>query len=168
MTSTLKMTAPSLTAGLNVTTQSGNSYTSDVNGLINAQFSDVNGLEAAGFLPLSQTAVPTMTISTAAGVYLNQGMFNLIPASTVAAIALLAAPAIIGQTTRLAALSTGNVTITSSGCSLLDEKGNSATVLTCSKGTAELIAVGSTLYQIIVRSISSNSSNAVVYGIASS
>ncbi len=165
---TIKMIAPAQAAGVNVTLPTGNSYTSDVNGLISAALNDVNYLEGAGFLPLAQAPVVTLALSTAAGVYVVQGTINLVPVSTIAAVALLAAPATVGQVTRLVAASTGNFVITSSGCSLLDNLAASATVLTCSKGTCDLVAVGSTLWQMTNRSLYSNSSVAVVYGIASS
>ncbi len=159
---TIKMVAPALQAGMNVTiSQTGNSYTSDANGLVSVALNDVNQMEAAGFLPLGIAALPTLALSTAAGVYVN-------PVSTIAAIALLAVPAVLGQTTRLVAVSTGNFTITSSGCTILDQKGAACTVLTCNTGTMSLVSVGSTLYQIMDRSLYSNSSNAVVFGIASS
>lgn len=167
---TIKMIAPGNAAGLNVTCGlTGNSYTSDANGLINAATSDVNSLEGAGFLPLQANAVITMTISTAAGVSIVPNVINLVPASTVAAIAVLPVPptGTIGQLTRIVCASTGNVVITSSACSLLDNVAASATVLTCGKGIVDLVSVGSTLYQIVNRTLNT-SSGGPVYGVLSS
>ena len=167
---TIRMIAPGAQAGMNVTNAAtGNSYTSDANGLIAAAQNDVNGLEAAGFLPLSVSPVVTTAISTATGVNLVLGALNIIPLSTVTSIATLPAPVLIGQTTRIASASTGLMTITvSSLATILTEKAAAVTVLTCALGTCDLVAVGSTLYQIQSRSITSNTSNAIVYGIASS
>lgn len=170
---TQRMLAPAQAAGLNVTTPNGNSYTSDANGLINAALNDVNALEGAGFIPLPQNPVLTLALSTAAGVYVIQGAINLIPVSTIAAVATLAAPTVLGQVTRLVAASTGNFVITSSAVTILDNLAAAATVLTCGKGTVDLMAVGSTLYQLMNRSIASialstAATNSPTYGIASS
>lgn len=168
MTITVTMIAPSFAAGFNVTARSGTIYTSNVNGLISAAVADVNSLQQAGCIVTPEQPVVTLALSTAAGVYVVPGAINLIPVSTIAAVCLLPAASYLGQTTTLVSASTGNFTITSSGVSLLDNLAASATILTCNKGTCDLIAVGSTLYQLSNRSILSNSSAAVVYGIASS
>jgi hypothetical protein len=167
MSITFKMIAPGFQAGMNVTARGGTSYTSDVNGIVTANATDVQSLQLAGFVVLPERATNAVTISTAAGVSVVPGLVNTIAASTAAVIATLPAPTTYGQMTTLVSLSTGSMTITSSACSLLDEKGNSATVLTCGKGIADLFAVGSTLYQIMQRSLNTSSGGAV-YGITSS
>ncbi len=167
MTIYFKMLAPGFQAGMNVTATSGTTYVSDANGVATVAASDVVSLQRAGFQVTPELATNAVTISTAAGVSLVPGLVNTVAASTAAVISVLPAPTQYGQTTKIVSLSTGLMTITSSACSLLTELGASATVLTCGKGTAELFAVGSTLYQIMSRSLNTSSGGAV-YGILSS
>ena len=167
---TIRMTAPGQAAGVNITTKSGNTYTSDVNGAVLAALNDVNSLQDAGFIEQPTNGTVTLALSTAAGVYVLPGTINQIPVSTIAAVCLLPVPSAtqIGSITRLVAASTGNFVITSSGVTILTEKAAATTVLTCTTGTCDMLAVGSTLYQILNRSIISNTSAAVTYGIAAS
>lgn len=168
MTNQVIMVAPAAAAGVTVKCDlTGNSYTSNANGYITANVNDINALENSGFIPLATKPIVPLTLSSAAGQYLVAGAMNTVPVSTLAAVANIAAPTYIGQQTDISALSTGNVTITSSGCTIYTSTGGACTTLTCSQGTLSMIATGSTQLQILARSLLTSSAGPV-YGIASS
>lgn len=162
MTQTVNMLAPA--ANANITARSGTVYTSNANGLITSvPAGDIESLVNSGCIVTAQQAVVTAVVSS----YIVPGAINKIAASSLADAYLLAAPAAIGQRTTLNSLSTASATVTSSGATILNEKGVACTVLTLGLGTAVLDAVGSTLFQIVSRSLNT-SSGGPVYGILSS
>ena len=171
MSISLTLVAPGQAANVSFTSNiTGNSYTSNANGTIQCLAQDCNAAESAGFVPLAQKNTVTLGVSTAANViYPVAGALNIVPASTVAAlVGTIAAPTMLGQVTQFVSLASANVVYTASGCTIYNANQVACTTLTFNTGTMSLYALGSTTFQIVERSILSNSSNAVVYGIASS
>ncbi len=163
---TQKMLAPGAVAGQSVTVaNTGNSYTSDVNGLINAAISDIGWLESAGYLPIPERPVVTLTLSTAGTVVL--GAINILPssaASTASYAYIIPAPTVTGIKTTITqpSGSTAASTFTSSGANI-NLTNTNATVLTFTGGgTVDFESVGSTLFQITNRTPTGTSSAASV------
>ena len=168
MTISVSMLAP--VAGGVYFAKSGTSYTaSNADKVIpNVVPGDIDSLTQLGCIIISQRPFNSITVSSAAGQYVAEGAINTIAASTMTVPLLLGTVSLPGATTSFVSLSTGNTTITSSGVTILDEKSVACTVLTAALGVLDLRSISSTLYQIVNRSIASNSSNALVYGITSS
>lgn len=163
MTQTVSMRAP--VAGGTYVTRGGTTYTADVNQMINnVPPGDIESLTNSGCIIVSQRAVTTPVVSS----YIVQGAINFISSSTSADAFTLAAPGLIGEKTSIVNQSTGIPVITSSGATILNEAGTACTVITGSaKGSIDLEAVGSTLYQITSRPLLT-SSGGPVYRMASS
>ncbi len=163
---TVRMIAPALGAGVNVTAPSGANYVSDANGIVSVALSDVNILEGAGFLPIPGTTVISLPLSTAGSIV--QGAINIIgssAASTASYAYTLAAPLALGVKTTIMqpSGSTAATTVTASSLCNINLTNTGATILTFTAGgSVDLISVGSTLYQIVNRTPSQSSAGAAL------
>lgn len=165
MTQTVAMRAP--VAGGTYVAKSGTTYTADINQMITGvPPGDIESLTNSGCIIVSQRAIVTPVVSS----YVVQGAVNFISSSTSADAFTLAAPGLIGETTKLVNRSTGVPVITSSGCEVVTSSGGVCTVLTgTTKGAIDLESINSSQYQVGHRSGGTSSAGAAfVFNIASS
>lgn len=152
---TIQVIAPSFAAGVVFTAQSGTSYTSNVNGIINVTNpADLPSLASAGCAVMPER--PVVTLGSSGAIVL--GAINIIPStagSSVTYLYTLGAPTILGvQTTIIQpAASTAVSTVTSTGCNI----GTGTVITFSSAGQISLVAVGSTLHQIASRGVVASS-----------
>ena len=167
MTVTVKMIAPGFAPTFTVTTRSATTYVSDVNGIIaGVSGGDVLDLQNVGCVVFPERPVVTLAGSSV-GVIIP-GAINIInssAASTSVYAYTLAAPVTNGIITTIMqpSGSTAATTVTASSLCNINVTNTNATVLTFTGGgSVDLIAIGSTLYNIVNRTPSQSSAGAAL------